>query len=88
MNVYLIALTPLLLAITALVIAMPIGLHYADKERAEREARVALEALNVTSAVWTAPVAIPAGGVAYTYALTAPFWTVLKEIRRIASLLR
>src|ERR1700730_15807612 len=35
---YLIGLMPLLLAITGLAI-LPIGLHYADKERAEREAR-------------------------------------------------
>jgi hypothetical protein len=42
MDLYLIALTPLLLALTAACIA-PIGLHYADKERAERRAKQAIE---------------------------------------------
>jgi hypothetical protein len=41
---YIIGLTPLLLAITGLAI-LPVGFHYADKERVEREARLAAEAL-------------------------------------------
>jgi len=39
-----IALSPLLLAITGLVIALPVGLHYADKDRIERTERQVLEA--------------------------------------------
>jgi hypothetical protein len=38
MNVYLIALIPLLLALNVLVVVLPIALHYANKEHSERKA--------------------------------------------------
>jgi hypothetical protein len=51
-EIYLIALTPLLLAVTGLTVALPIGLHFANKERTERAARQAAEAAMGISIVW------------------------------------
>lgn len=39
-----IALTPLWLGIIAVVVGLPVGLYFAKRERAEREARAAAEA--------------------------------------------
>ena len=56
-NVYLVAIAPLLIALTAAIVVLPIGLHYADKERAERERRVAAEALRRQAfVVWSSTV--------------------------------
>jgi hypothetical protein len=51
MQSYVIALSPLLLALTALFVVFPIGLHYAKLESDQRRARVAkLEAFRVSVA--------------------------------------
>ena len=51
MQSYVIALSPLLLALTALVVVFPIGLHYAKLESAQRRARAAkFEAFRVSVA--------------------------------------
>lgn len=41
MQSYVVALSPLFLALTALVVVFPIGLHYAKLERTERRTRTA-----------------------------------------------
>ncbi len=39
MQIFVVALAPILIALTGLAVALPVGIHYANKERANRMAR-------------------------------------------------
>jgi hypothetical protein len=49
MQGYFVAFAPLLLAVVALAIGLPVGLHFAAQERAERPAQVVEQAQVITS---------------------------------------
>lgn len=80
MNAYLIALSPLLVALTALVFVLPIGLFFANREREHREARAAFQALSALDVIRTIPLIVPQNATYAIYGHEAPLWGAVAEV--------